>query len=378
MSYRHLLSIILSLFLLLESNSLYTVIVEPQAKDLTFTTTQEKYFEISWEDNDTNRDTNFLIFASDRWEDLMPLESPEIFLTRSESSQKFLTATKKPFIQTEKYPYFRIIKEERDRLFDVCPLITAIEEETDLFSKGVKPTNIDDAAWEKIEPFLLPLQHTAHQALDEILVSGRVFTSVEEIERAGFEIVAHRRGKSLIVAKHPKLRGHLIKAYLDTTPNSEWTGWVRRIQGSQTIRKIVDKHGYNNFLKVPQKWIYQRKKIPKMREGLFPKNFILVVEDMKLLSKERTKELLKEAKEPILTALFKTINEGGLSDSHPANIPYSLDGRMAFIDTEYFNNWPVHCEWITKHLSLNMQKFWENLIIKSEKNNKKPSHKKNH
>lgn len=167
------------------------------------------------------------------------------------------------------------------------------------------------------------------------------------------------------MASHPSLNGFLIKAYLDTSTRCEWPLWVLRAEGSRHIQRILDKHQFHRYMKVPEKWIYAipQARRPMANETIFPKDFILLVKDMQILSKaESIIKLKNDSTKNSLKALYTTIVEGGLSDSHIDNIPYSIDNRIAFIDTEYYKVWPVHPDWLTKHLLPRHQPYWQYLI----------------
>ena len=56
------------------------------------------------------------------------------------------------------------------------------------------------------------------------------------------------------------------------------------------------------------------------------------------------------------------LTEEGLKDSvFPDNIPFTKDGKMAFIDTEHHHLWPVDYYRLERYLSPEMKTYWKNL-----------------
>src|SRR5205085_2684107 len=70
------------------------------------------------------------------------------------------------------------------------------------------------------------------------------------------------------------------------------------------------------------------------------KRYILVVEDMHLLSSsENADAYVLDMNKAKLNALYIMLTENLLIDSiFIDNIPFCKDGKIAFIDTEHFNN----------------------------------------
>jgi hypothetical protein len=236
-------------------------------------------------------------------------------------------------------------------------------------AKYIKNPYVSDEVWQEVEPYFLPENHPAKSALDRIFKKSRASESKNTMRRAGFFVLKHPQN-CMIIAKHPKLKGYLVKAYPDSTPTSEWIWWLQRIRGSRTIQSSLDRHGYNHIMKVPKKWIYPLppEPSPSNSEGITRKNFILIVEDMKLISqKKNTNAFRRKINREILDALYIVLTENLLIDSvFKDNIPFSKDGKIAFIDTEHVNNrsQPIPLHRISKYLNPVMRSYWESLISK--------------
>lgn len=227
-------------------------------------------------------------------------------------------------------------------------------------------SQITEDIWQQVQPYLLPeSNHKIKNFLDKICRKTRILSSTKHLEKAGFIIVFQQAKRGLVVAKHSKIPGYLLKMYLDSSPRVEWPLWILRAKGARVIQKLLNKHSYNRLMKVPHKWIYPVPEIgrPLADENIFPKDFILIVQDMKLVHDKYSAFCYKNFMSfELLNALYKMIDEGGLSDSHVKNIPFSADRKIAFIDTEYVNSWPVHFDWLTNHFSPVYQSYWLKLI----------------
>lgn len=220
--------------------------------------------------------------------------------------------------------------------------------------------------WQILEPYFLPLNHPIKAKLDRIFSKTRATLSPESFEAAGFGKVKLRQPGNLVIGRHPNLKGYLVKAYLDTQiPLPEWSNWINRIQGAESIQACLKKHRYRSFT-VPKKWIYPLPAEPSPpNNGLYNrKNFILVVEDMNILSSDKNlKAYQKKITPEILDALYVILSEEGLLDSvYPDNIPFTKTGEIAFIDTEHHHKWPIPYDRLARYLSPNMQRYWQQLI----------------
>ena len=120
-------------------------------------------------------------------------------------------------------------------------------------------------------------------------------------------------------------------------------------------------------MKVPHKWIYPlpADPSPKEKEGIYRKNFILVTEEMDILSRKKNRKAYnKRITKKHLIALYTLINECGLLDSvYADNVPFCKDGKMAFIDTEHsLNEPPYPLAFIGQYLNDEMLGYWEQLL----------------
>lgn len=332
-------------------------------------------YSLEWEDSPHEQASAYYVFAADNWKQLMPLEAPNEFLQSGKAFELLACSTCEPKLDLQtSCSYARIIGiTDQGRYFDVAPLIefakSSISAEIPpqgLAAKGHGKKALDLEALEEVAPYLLPKDHFTLAALNKIFSVKGVLSSTKSMEEAGFKILMFRQGRGLVIASHPSLKNYLIKTYLDSASHVDWTRWVRRIKGRDRIQNFLDENPYyNRFFKVPKKWIYH---IPKKGRGVpqeegIPRQFLLVVENMDLVDSKETERLYKKVvTKSFLEGLYLIIEKTGFSDGHIGNLPFSSDRRIAFIDTEYTNSWPVHHDWLTKWFTPHRQLYWQYLI----------------
>lgn len=225
--------------------------------------------------------------------------------------------------------------------------------------------------WEQLSPYFLPEDSPQKAVLDRIFSKKRVLRSEEAMRKAGFLTIAPPR-KKVVVCRHYKLRGYLVKALIDHPNDSKWAGvnegeqWKKRCDGAKILQESILRHGYQDIMKVPKKWIYPLPEYPSSKKDHVRRNFIMLVEDMYALSYYKNHEAYKKKMTPqLLDALFVMMRENLLYDSvHPSNAPFCKDGKIAFLDTE-FVNYTLHempYDTLTHDLSRDMQNYWTNLI----------------
>lgn len=220
--------------------------------------------------------------------------------------------------------------------------------------------------WMQLKPYFLPTNHPKKKVLDQIFAKARVTQSKDTFVKAGFSITRNNRPINAHVSGHPKLKGYLIKAYLDSQfAIPEWQMWLRRIHGIEVIRACIKKHGYTQFT-LPKKWIYPlpAEPSPPLGDKYNRKNFILVVENMQILKgKDNKKAYKQQMTKPLLTALYTVMKECQLTDCvYIGNMPFTLHGNITFIDTELFNNGTPNFAKLKKNLTIPMQNHLDRLM----------------
>ena len=228
---------------------------------------------------------------------------------------------------------------------------------------------VDIELWDDLVPYFLPEDHPIKLAMDKIfLQKKRVTKSKHSLKKAKFKTIRKGEMHKAFIVSHQSLKGYLLKLYVDKQYKvSDGKRLKGRILGAQVVQETIDEYGFQSIFKVPKKWIYPlpQEPSPPDKKKYKRKNFVLVVEDMNILDKEKNKEKWKSSTmtEDLLDAIFTMIDEAGLSDSiYAFNIPFSHDGRLAFVDTEYYNKWPIHFGYLGAYFSPEMKEYWKMLI----------------
>jgi hypothetical protein len=248
--------------------------------------------------------------------------------------------------------------------------ILALWDEEPCTPKGYdKPSTASQESWDAVQPYLLPLGHPVKKTLDLIFSQNRPLLSSKNMKKAGFYHYTPS-DKSIIVSGHPRLKGYLIKTYLDTCCLPEWKLWIQRIVGANQVRESIDAWGYSSIMKAPKKWIYvlPANQPPPQGEGYYPKHYVLVVQDMGLLSDAANLQNWRHnVTGDFLNAFYNFVMINGLVDSYYIdNSPFCFDRKIAFVDTEHYNvdviHFPGRQQVLFEYLSPNMRKQWEQLI----------------
>lgn len=226
---------------------------------------------------------------------------------------------------------------------------------------------VDEVTWHTLSPYFIPRVFPVTAALDKIFQKNRVLHTRNSMIKAGFHLLS-RPSDKVIVAKHPYLKGYLIKAYTDQMAASDLYWWKKRIDGARAIQEKIFQCGYQRMMKTPKKWIYPLPANPPPLHGdPYRKNFILVVEEMDILPKTHNLKAYKKKMTPtILNAFYIMLMDLKLIDSiYANNTPFCRDGRLAFVDTEHSldTTRPVPITTVAKYLSSEMYSYWEQLIL---------------
>lgn len=221
----------------------------------------------------------------------------------------------------------------------------------------------------EITPFLLPSKLAITPAVNQIFSTSRPTLNSSTLLQAGFQILYAQPRSYIIVASHPAITGFLFKIYYDTELRLKknvpgWKWFVRRCQGAESIRNVITKKRIKYFT-VPNKFIYvlPTSTIPPKMPGIDPKLAVLIVQEMKLVSKELNYLAWKTLITPeILDELYIIISRSNGSSYRPDNIPFTESGTFSFIDTEYPHQNPDF-DSIRPFLSEDMLNYWSQLVI---------------
>jgi len=261
------------------------------------------------------------------------------------------------------YPYYRVVTEKYG-CFSLPSYVIGLAD-----AKGYERNPfVEDAVWNRVSPYFLPEDHPTKSVLDHIFSQARVSLSVKSMRKAGFTNVKPQGNTNVIVAFHPDLPGYVIKMYLDAQryyhDEPEYDNWVSRIEGAYAIKREIEENDLGHLFKVPIKWIYPLPAEPTLPREYLRKNFVLIEDDMEIFTNKANAQKWKgkEITEELLGALYCLVKVVGISDGvKPSNIPFSQDGRIAFVDTQLYHQWPVKYHQLTPFLSPDMQRYWKRL-----------------
>lgn len=232
------------------------------------------------------------------------------------------------------------------------------------------PEQTEDV-WQLVEPFLMPEDHPIKGKLDDIFRNSRAISSRKTLVEAGFEDKKPEPITKIIVTRHRKMKGYMFKIYTDDYLDyhhgePEVYTYLRRARGARMIREEIEKQGLGKVFKVPQKWIYALPESPgPLKPEHFKRQFILVEEEMDLLSKEDMKKKWKDGtmtKKHLDKLYYITTRLGLRGCCKYDNIPICKDGKIAFVDTQSNLRWPIAYKRLKVVLEGELLTYWEKLI----------------
>lgn len=219
---------------------------------------------------------------------------------------------------------------------------------------------------QQIRPYLLPLEHPAKIHLDNIFANSGVLENESSFANAGFETLFAMPYSFIRVARHPDLPGYILKVYLDSEFRKKknrpgWLSLTLRCVGAENIRNLINEKKFIYF-SVPDKWIYPLPANPADQLKLSKQPVILIETDMNLVSKEETRDAwLNKITYAHLDELYCILSHGYGSSGLVRNVPYTKDGKFAFVDTERPRKTPKYAK-ARKNFSKEMQKYWDKLV----------------
>lgn len=298
----------------------------------------------------SEEDVHYLLYGSDDPD--FQLENPIIH------DPHLQTVLDKPSLPLSlPLPYYRIVAYHSDGNYSEPSAVIDIKDALRTYPKFTQDQ------WIAIGTSILPDKHPSKAAIDKLFRSNRVTANVQALKDAGFTVKGPGSGQTLVV-RHSKLSNVLIKLYTDDQAVDDFSNLYARIQGAAIARDIIKAHQYEWLFKVPRKWFYILPESPAA-SGPYPKQLVLVVEDMSILLKDENYPKWKSSAmtKQKLDAIYIFLTEGGFNDLGLAfNLPFSKDGRLAVVDTEDFHKWPIPYDRLNKYLSSKMSEYWNSLI----------------
>lgn len=251
--------------------------------------------------------------------------------------------------------------------FSSLPYVIKSTQETSGHISDYQFPDVSQEIWDEIGSNLLPPNHPAWPKLNRIFCEARVTETPEHFRKAGFKQWTTGYWSRVIASTHPKFPEYFLKVYCDNELGIiyDWKKWLNRIRGAETIRECIKEYHLEKHFKVPKKWIYPLPQHPSPQNSNYyiRKNFLLVCENMRIYDHEASEKLYKtKMTKKMAYGLYTILQICGLCDSvHVINIPFSKDGKIAFIDTEFHHIWPIVYGKLNHVFSSEIRLYWEKI-----------------
>ena len=187
-----------------------------------------------------------------------------------------------------------------------------------------------------------------------LFVDPDMFESSGAFRKAGFRLVDRSSPDKIMVGAHEAAPGYFFKKYRNARRlDEQLENYQTRIAGARALHTHIAARGLSRVT-VPRKWLHE---LPaafaqRRKEKLLPSH-VLIVDRLQIMDKHATEREYGDIDEQTLRELCVAVARFPGLDSTPKNVPFTEDGRIAFIDTE---SWAGHREreplkYIRAHLS---------------------------
>lgn len=165
--------------------------------------------------------------------------------------------------------------------------------------------------------------------LGDLFTDPEMFRSVDRYSAEGFAIVARNPAK-MMCGRHKRVKGYVFKKFNDHFPKNQLVNYLRRIEGARLLRHFIEEHSFTRVT-APKKWLYQ---LPSD----FPERYLLVAERLDLRTKEKSESRYARIDKKQLRELATILYYFRGLNSTLSNLPFTEDGKIAFIDTERWDH----------------------------------------
>ncbi len=170
--------------------------------------------------------------------------------------------------------------------------------------------------------------------LGALFVDPAMFASRSAWRRAGFAVLDPAKVSECMVASHPSAPGYLFKKYADDVPPKEQRkNYQARIEGAEKLAKLVARERLQHVV-VPRKRLHE---LPKRFRSRDRPSYVLVVERLDVLGPDESVLRYRDVAEPVLRELLRVLVRFKGLDSNAKNVPFTRDGRIAFVDLEHWD-----------------------------------------
>ena len=170
--------------------------------------------------------------------------------------------------------------------------------------------------------------------LDKLFYKESLFDSINQLHQAGFQIVRGSSDGRVTVVGHPSVPGYLFKKFLRDVSHScakQLASYERRVRGARDLKahlEALDIHG----IAVPRKWLCE---LPSRFHSGGNPEYVVVVEKCDFLGRDEVKRRYRTIGKDALRDLCTIFFTFKHVDFRSSNMPFSTEGKIAFIDTGY-------------------------------------------
>lgn len=224
--------------------------------------------------------------------------------------------------------------------------------------------HISKKIWDQVEPYFLSKKIKIKKKLDTLFLGLNQNFSKENLIQNGFTFCIDHH-LHIHALKHPSVQGYIIKLIPSSDKKSiDWEQWIKRIKGAKIIKNEIKRQKYDRIMVVPKKWIYPFPKNVVSNDEINPHYFALIATDMNILDVSKNHHWFRSKTTQMhLEAIFTMATLIGLADScKVANIPWTKDGKLAYVDTESYYQWPINYHLLLEFLSSKNKQIWKMMI----------------
>jgi hypothetical protein len=164
----------------------------------------------------------------------------------------------------------------------------------------------------------------------KLFTDRRMFDSFDRFRDAGWKLVDHSENK-IMSGSHKSVPGYFFKKYNNDKPGKKQIrNYMHRVEGAKLLRAFIAERGFTTVV-APHKWLYE---LPSD----FPERYLVIAERIALVDRSDTEHAYGRIGKTQMAELATILYYFRGLNSTAANLPYTEDGRIAFIDTERWHH----------------------------------------
>ena len=172
--------------------------------------------------------------------------------------------------------------------------------------------------------------------LDSLFHGKSLFDSIETLEEAGFQIVRGSTKGRVAVFGHRSLPGYLFKKFLrdaNRPYKKQLASYETRVGGAHALKAHLDGLSIDSIV-VPRKWLCE---LPRRFRHDGRHQYVVVVDKYDLLERDETKQRYRAIPRDTIRDLCTIFFTFKRVDFAVRNMPFTPQGKIAFIDTGYMS-----------------------------------------